>query len=37
LQLEHTVNLKSIYDRGISAGWSDDDFTGLVRLMDEKP
>jgi 3-hydroxyisobutyrate dehydrogenase-like beta-hydroxyacid dehydrogenase len=36
LQLEQTGRLKSIYDQGISAGWADDDFIGLVRLMEEK-
>jgi len=36
LQLEQTGHLKSIYDQGISAGWADDDFIGLVRLMGEK-
>ena len=33
LSLEQTGHLKSIYDRGIAAGWSDDDFIGLVRLL----
>jgi 3-hydroxyisobutyrate dehydrogenase-like beta-hydroxyacid dehydrogenase len=33
LQLEQTAHLKGIYDQGISAGWADDDFIGLVRLM----
>jgi 3-hydroxyisobutyrate dehydrogenase-like beta-hydroxyacid dehydrogenase len=31
--LEQTVHLKKIYDRGITAGWSDDDFIGLMRLL----
>jgi 3-hydroxyisobutyrate dehydrogenase-like beta-hydroxyacid dehydrogenase len=37
LPLEQTGHLKSIYDRGMSAGWADDDFTGLVRLLDQRP
>lgn len=36
LPLEHTRHLKGIYDQGMSAGWADDDFIGLVRLMDKK-
>jgi 3-hydroxyisobutyrate dehydrogenase-like beta-hydroxyacid dehydrogenase len=35
LPLEQTGHLKSIYDRGIAAGWSDDDFIGLMRLLDK--
>jgi 3-hydroxyisobutyrate dehydrogenase-like beta-hydroxyacid dehydrogenase len=31
--LEQTGHLKGIYDRGIAAGWSDDDFIGLMRLL----
>jgi len=31
--LEQTGHLKKIYDRGITAGWSDDDFIGLMRLL----
>jgi len=34
--LEQTGNLKNIYDQGIAAGWSDDDFIGLMRLLDKK-
>jgi 3-hydroxyisobutyrate dehydrogenase-like beta-hydroxyacid dehydrogenase len=30
-QLRH---LKALYDRGMAAGWSDDDFIGLMRLAD---
>jgi 3-hydroxyisobutyrate dehydrogenase-like beta-hydroxyacid dehydrogenase len=37
VSLEQTGNLKKIYDRGMAAGWSDDDFIGLVRLLDKKP
>jgi 3-hydroxyisobutyrate dehydrogenase-like beta-hydroxyacid dehydrogenase len=36
VSLEQTGNLKKIYDRGMAAGWSDDDFIGLVRLLDKK-
>ena len=36
LPLEQTEHLKSIYDQGIAAGWSDDDFIGLMRLLDKK-
>jgi len=36
LPLEQTGHLKSIYDRGTAAGWSGDDFIGLVRLLDNK-
>jgi 3-hydroxyisobutyrate dehydrogenase-like beta-hydroxyacid dehydrogenase len=36
LPLEQTGHLKSIYDRGIAAGWSDEDFIGLMRLLDTK-
>jgi 3-hydroxyisobutyrate dehydrogenase-like beta-hydroxyacid dehydrogenase len=35
LPLEEAALLKSIYDRGIAAGWSDDDFIGLMRLLDK--
>jgi 3-hydroxyisobutyrate dehydrogenase-like beta-hydroxyacid dehydrogenase len=37
VKLEQTGNLKQIYDRGMAAGWSDDDFIGLMRLLDTKP
>jgi 3-hydroxyisobutyrate dehydrogenase-like beta-hydroxyacid dehydrogenase len=36
LPLEQTALLKNIYAQGMAAGWSDDDFIGLVRLLDEK-
>ena len=36
LPLEQTRRLKEIYDQGIAAGWSDDDFIGLMRLLDKK-
>ncbi len=34
LSLRQTELVKDIYERGIAAGWSDDDFIGLVRLME---
>jgi 3-hydroxyisobutyrate dehydrogenase-like beta-hydroxyacid dehydrogenase len=36
LPLEQTGHLKNIYDQGIAAGWSSDDFIGLMRLLDKK-
>jgi len=36
LPLAQTAQLKQSYDRGIAAGWKEDDFIGLVRLI-EKP
>jgi len=36
VSLEQTEHLNKIYDRGMSAGWADDDFIGLIRLMDKK-
>jgi 3-hydroxyisobutyrate dehydrogenase-like beta-hydroxyacid dehydrogenase len=33
--LEQTGHLKSVYDRGMAAGWSDDDFIGLMRLINK--
>ena len=33
--LEQTRHLKNIYDRGMAAGWMDDDFIGLMRLLDK--
>jgi 3-hydroxyisobutyrate dehydrogenase-like beta-hydroxyacid dehydrogenase len=35
VSLEQTAHLKSVYERGLAAGWSDDDFIGLIRLMDK--
>lgn len=36
VRLEQTGNLKEkVYDEGLSAGWGDDDFIGLIRLMEE--
>jgi len=36
LSLEQTRHLKQMYDQGIAAGWLDDDFIGLMRLLDKK-
>jgi len=36
LTLEQTGHLKNIYDQGLAAGWSDDDFIGLIRLLEKK-
>jgi 3-hydroxyisobutyrate dehydrogenase-like beta-hydroxyacid dehydrogenase len=33
LPLEQTAHLQDIYEQGITAGWSDDDFIGLMRLL----
>ena len=33
--LSLTGNLKEIYDKGMAAGWSDDDFIGLIRLVEK--
>ena len=35
LTLEQTKQLKQTYDRGIAAGWQDDDFIGLIRLLEK--
>ncbi len=34
LPLEQTGHLHKMYDQGIAAGWENDDFIGLMRLMD---
>jgi 3-hydroxyisobutyrate dehydrogenase-like beta-hydroxyacid dehydrogenase len=34
VSLELTGRLKKIYDQGMAAGWSDDDFIGLMRLIE---
>jgi 3-hydroxyisobutyrate dehydrogenase-like beta-hydroxyacid dehydrogenase len=34
--LGQTEHLKQAYDQGIAAGWSEDDFIGLMRLLDRK-
>jgi 3-hydroxyisobutyrate dehydrogenase-like beta-hydroxyacid dehydrogenase len=36
LPLEQTGHLKSLYDQAVAAGWSNDDFIGLVRLLEKK-
>ena len=34
VHLEQTENLKEeVYDKGLEAGWGDEDFIGLIRLM----
>jgi 3-hydroxyisobutyrate dehydrogenase-like beta-hydroxyacid dehydrogenase len=35
VNLEQTAHLKNIYDRGMAAGWADDDFISLMRLLNE--
>ena len=37
VSLEQTGHLKKIYEQGMDAGWADDDFIGLMRLLDKKP
>jgi 3-hydroxyisobutyrate dehydrogenase-like beta-hydroxyacid dehydrogenase len=37
VSLEQTGHLNKIYGQGMSAGWADDDFIGLMRLLDKKP
>jgi len=37
VSLEQTEHLKKIYDQGMLAGWADDDFIGLMRLLDKRP
>jgi 3-hydroxyisobutyrate dehydrogenase-like beta-hydroxyacid dehydrogenase len=34
--LEQTEQLAKVYDRGIDAGWKDEDFIGLVRLLEKR-
>ncbi len=36
LSLEQTAHLNDIYGQGMAAGWADDDFIGLMRLLDKK-
>ena len=36
LTLEQTAHLKQIYDRGMEAGWKEDDFIGLVRDIEKQ-
>ena len=33
--LEQTGTLKNIYGQGLAAGWGDDDFIGLIRLVEK--
>ncbi len=35
LSLEKTAQLKNLYAQGMAAGWGDDDFIGLVRLLEK--
>jgi len=35
VSLEQAGQLKKIYDQGIDAGWSEDDFIGLIRLLEK--
>jgi 3-hydroxyisobutyrate dehydrogenase-like beta-hydroxyacid dehydrogenase len=35
VDLDNTKNLKDIYQQGITAGWSEDDFIGLIRLLEK--
>ena len=35
LPLAQTAQLKESYDRGIAGGWKEDDFIGLVRLLEK--
>ncbi len=35
VSLEQAGHLKKIYDQGIDAGWSEDDFIGLIRLLEK--
>ena len=34
LTLEQTAHLKEVYDRGMEAGWKEDDFIGLIRGLE---
>ena len=34
LTLEQTAHLKKVYDRGMEAGWKEDDFIGLIRGLE---
>lgn len=36
VELPQTANLRALYQRGIDEGWGEDDFIGLVRLLEEK-
>jgi 3-hydroxyisobutyrate dehydrogenase-like beta-hydroxyacid dehydrogenase len=34
VNVDQTKNLKKLYDEGMASGWSEDDFIGLMRLME---
>lgn len=36
LPLDQTAHLKETYERGIAAGWQEDDFIGLMRLVERQ-
>ena len=36
LSIGQTEHLKAAYDRGIAAGWKEDDFIGLIRLLEAR-
>jgi 3-hydroxyisobutyrate dehydrogenase-like beta-hydroxyacid dehydrogenase len=36
LSLAQTEQLKQSYDNGIAEGWKEDDFIGLIRLLEKK-
>ena len=36
LAIGQTEHLKAVYDRGIEAGWKEDDFIGLIRLLEKR-
>ncbi len=36
LSLGQTEHLKEAYDQGIAAGWKNDDFIGLVRILEKQ-
>lgn len=35
LSLPQTERVREVYEKGIAAGWADDDFIGLVRLIEQ--
>lgn len=35
LELPQTASLRALYERGIDEGWGDEDFIGLVRLLEK--
>jgi 3-hydroxyisobutyrate dehydrogenase-like beta-hydroxyacid dehydrogenase len=37
VSLEQTAHLKQLYDKGMAVGLSEDDFVGLIRVLDNKP